>query len=236
MQLIKEGNIVAGFSDATDGDLSFYLMTASQIERVWSELPIAKELALETPAFASQIHGDRIVTVAAKSSCCVGDADALITSLVNQPIGVFSADCLPVLMFNEKVCAAVHAGWRGTLLDICGKSVQAFANQYDQAAESLKACIGPCIGQCCLEMGDEIYREFVAANKDYQQFFTRRKKWHLNLRALNRFQLLRAGMKNENIYEKEDCTFCQEKDFFSFRRQKQRNGSMFSFVVNLNAN
>lgn len=85
-------------------------------------------------------------------------------------------------------------------------------------------------------MGDEVYEEFVSENADYAKFFVRRKKWHLNLRALNRFQLIRVGVKHENIKDVECCTFCHADEYYSFRRQRQRNGSMFSFIVNRNKN
>lgn len=235
MNLIKEHNTIAGFSDASDGDLSFYVMSDEKIVKTWKELPSIMDLNLPVPAFASQIHGDKIIDLKKPADFCAGAADALITALKNQPIGVFSADCLPLLIFNDAACAAVHAGWRGTRLDIARRTVETFFQNYGQSAGSLRVYVGPCIGQCCLEMGDEVYDDFVTADKDYAQFFERRGKWHLNLRALNRFQLLRAGVKSKNIIVQNDCTFCKEKDFFSFRRQRQRNGSMFSFVVNRDA-
>lgn len=235
MKIVKDGNVIAGFSEATDGDLAFYLMSESQIDTIWKDLPLVKQHHLLSPAFATQVHGDRIINVAANASYNQGSADALITGLKNQPVGVFSADCLPLLIFNQDSCAAVHAGWRGTRLDIARKTVETFSHKYGQPADLLTACIGPCIGQCCLEMGDEVYEEFVTADSEYAQFFERREKWHLNLRGLNRFQLLRAGVRSEKIIDKEDCTFCKKKEFFSFRRQRQRNGSMFSFVVNCDA-
>lgn len=236
MKIVKDGNVIACFSELADGDLAFYLMSEPQIDKIWSDLPVVKQFNLLPPAFASQVHGDRIISVTAKTAYNQGSADSLITGLKNQPVGVFSADCLPLLIFNQNGCASVHAGWRGTRLDIARKTVETFSEKFGQSADSLKACIGPCIGQCCLEMGDEVYEEFVNADNEYAQFFVRREKWHLNLRGLNRFQLLRAGLRSENIIDQEDCTFCKKKEFFSFRRQRQRNGSMFSFVVNCDAN
>lgn len=230
MQIFEDKNVVLGFSSTEDGDLSFYLMPDEQISQVWKNLPQIKSLSLKEPAFVQQVHRDEILNLAAPGSFLCGTADALYTGLINQPVGVFSADCLPLIIYSDKACAAVHAGWRGTLLDIAGKTVKKFIEN-DCSADSLKAYIGPCIGQCCLEMGNEVYEDFLSYDRSYSAFFEKKEKWHLNLRELNRYQLERSGVKPEKIHVESACTFCQKKEFFSFRRQKKRNGSMFSFVV-----
>ncbi len=230
MQIIEEKKITLGFSSAEDGDLSFYLMPDDQISQVWKNIPQIKSLSLKEPAFVQQVHRDEILNLQTAGSFLRGTADAVYTRLLDQPVGVFSADCLPLIIFSEKACAAVHAGWRGTLLDIAGKTVMKFVAN-GCPADSLKAFIGPCIGQCCLEMGEEVFEEFQAYDQSYSDFFQKREKWHLNLRELNRYQLERAGVMPEKILVDSACTFCLEKEFFSFRRQKRRNGSMFSFVV-----
>ncbi|PKL44706.1 MAG: peptidoglycan editing factor PgeF [Candidatus Riflebacteria bacterium HGW-Riflebacteria-1] len=237
MKIFEDGTILLGFSDSGDGDLSFYNQDSARAERAWKSLDTVRKNALTLPAWAIQVHGNRVLPVKKFSKDLLSEqADALITSLKDQPVGVFSADCLPVIIYNERVCAAVHAGWRSTRQNIVAETVKAFSEHYSENAASLKAYIGPCIGQCCLEMGDEVYEEFVGENSDYAAFFVRRQKWHLDMRALNRFQLVRSGVANENISDLASCTFCHADEYYSFRRQRQRNGSMFSFVVNRNNN
>lgn len=230
MRLVEDGNTILGFSSSEDGDLSFYLMSDNEIKTVWQKLPQVIANRLTDPAFVQQVHGNDVLELNRHQSCLCGTADAVYTQLTNQPIGVFSADCLPLILYSDKACAAVHAGWRGTLLDIAGKTVDRFV-QNDCSAENLMAHIGPCIGKCCLEMGEEVFEEFLSYDEEYGRFFEKKKKWHLDLRELNRFQLERAGLKPEKITVDQSCTFCREREFFSFRRQKKRNGSMFSFVV-----
>jgi len=230
MKIIKEENAIIGFSSAEDGDLSFYLMSDDQMSDVWLSLPQIKELEIKEPAFLKQVHGDEVFILKKPQTNLCATADAVYTRLTEQAVGVFSADCLPLIIFSDKACAAVHAGWRGSLLDIAGKAVGRFVEN-GCSADSLVAHIGPCIGQCCLEMGEEVFEEFLSHDVGYKRFFEKRRKWHLNLRELNRYQLERAGVKPEKIFIDSPCTFCREKDFFSFRRQKKRNGSMFSFVV-----
>ncbi|MGM0598603.1 MAG: peptidoglycan editing factor PgeF [Candidatus Rifleibacteriota bacterium] len=222
------------FSEATDGDLSFYLNDNEQAYRNWFALKRVKELRLGRPAFAWQEHKDNIIQVDSASNLAnVKKADALITSTKDLPVGVFSADCTPLLFWSDKAVAAVHSGWKSCLLDIGGKTVKKLQSLFKLEGIDVKAAIGPCIGSCCLEMGDEVYDEFAAADKSYKDFFIRRHKWFLDLAGLNRFQLMRAGLPGENIQMFNKCTYCDSERFFSYRRQKRRNGSMFSFAVKL---
>ncbi|KAF1080929.1 MAG: Multicopper polyphenol oxidase [Candidatus Rifleibacterium amylolyticum] len=237
MKLFEDGKILMGFSDSGDGDLSLYNMSVEQAENAWNSLDVVNKHGLKSPAWAIQVHGNKVLPVREFSEKVISEqADAVITDLVDQPAGVFSADCLPILIYSARVCAAVHAGWRSTRQNIAASAVQAFSNVYGESADRLKAYIGPCIGQCCLEMGDEVYDEFVGEDSEYARFFLRRGKWHLDLRALNRFQLVRAGVRSENITDFDRCTFCHADEYYSFRRQRQRNGSMFSFIVNRSRN
>jgi len=237
MKLFEDGRMLMGFSDTGDGDLSLYNMPAAQAEKAWNSLEVVRKNGLKAPVWAIQVHGNRVLPVKEFSPALLTEqADAVITDLVDQPAGVFSADCLPILIYSSRVCAAVHAGWRSTRQNIAAAAVQAFSSIYGQDVSSLKAYIGPCIDRCCLEMGDEVYDEFVSENAGYASFFGRRGKWHLDLRGLNRFQLVHAGLRTDNINDLDSCTFCHADEYYSFRRQRQRNGSMFSFIVNRGRN
>lgn len=232
MKCISNGKVFGGFSDRHDGDLSFYLFGNGKSSKIWNQLEVVKNESLRKPVFLSQAHGNDIVEVTdPNSEWEIGRADALVTSLNNIPIGVFSADCLPVLLWSSKTIAAIHAGWKGTLANISGKVAKFIAGKDQVAPSVIKASLGPCIDLCCLEMGEEVYSSFVNENSEYNQFFTKTNKWHLNLKELNKFQLNKAGLISENITKEKKCTYCHEKDFFSYRRQKKRNGSMFSFIV-----
>ncbi len=230
MITFEDKKILLGFSEKADGDLSFYSMSQESFASKWNEaLPFGEKLPL--PAYVQQIHTDEIAVLNDYASGQIKSADALMTSLESQPIGVFSADCLPVILYDESAGATIHAGWRGTRLDISGKTVSLMCERFGSTPAKIKAVIGPCIRQCCLEMGDEVYQEFVASDNKFSVFFAKKDKWFLDLQGLNQFQLVRAGLQQQNIKVVGRCTFCEGDSFFSFRRQKQRNGSMFSFLV-----
>lgn len=231
MKLIEDKKILIGFSDAGDGDLSFYNMTDEKVTAIWKELAAVKHHALSLPTYGGQVHRDHLITVTSSTPALLaGEADGLITDS-GRPVGVFSADCLPLIIYNDRVVAAVHAGWRSTCLNIARRAVEGLTEKYGAAPGTLKAWIGPCINQCCLEMGEEVYQQFVAADPAWSAFFVKKEKWHLDLRGLNRYQLKTAGIGDTQINDVDECTFCKRQEYFSFRRQRQRNGSMFSFVV-----
>lgn len=224
-----------GFSDQLDGDLSFYLHSELEANKVWKRIAVIKAHNFDRPAFAHQIHEDTILKVTRPVEVmCVGKADALITDETDLPIGVFTADCTPVLFAGNRGLGAAHAGWKGTLLNISAKTVTAMCKDYHLKPEEISAAIGPCIGQCCFEVGEEVYDAFCDKDAAYEKFFIKKDRWHLDLRALNRFQLERAGINPEKILDVDNCTYCLKEKYFSFRRQQRRNGSMFSFVVRLN--
>lgn len=237
MFLIEEDNIIAGFSDKNDGDLALYQFAEDRARECWQNLEVVKNLDLQDPVFSQQVHGHEVLCLDNRpQQLCHGRADALITGLCDVPVGVFTADCLPLLFWNPAAVAAVHAGWRGSCQNIAAATVAAFKKHHKIAPDQLKVAIGPSIGACCLELGEEVFWQFIEADSNYQQFFLRKHKWHLDLVELNRFQLLKAGVKPEKIMVSHQCTFCNEEKFYSFRRQKKRNGSMFSFAVRRGAN
>lgn len=235
--MFYEDNVVLSFSDKSDGDLSFCLPEEDDARAHWQCLPDVMRLGLNDPVFAQQIHGKDVLHITHRPEVlCFGSGDALITDLFDLPVGVFSADCLPLLFWSPSAIAAAHAGWRGTCQNIAAATVAAFQKHYSIGPEQIKVAIGPCIGSCCLELGDEVFFSFTDASSEYQKYFVRKHKWQLDLPALNRFQLIKAGVKEENIQLHHQCTFCNDERFYSYRRQKKRNGSMFSFVVKRSPN
>ncbi len=232
MKIFEDQKITAAFSEASDGDLSFYNMSSDQVAEIWLNLPVVRSHAMPRPTYGHQVHQDRVFQVTGSTPFFLTEkTDGLITGLTDRPIGVFSADCLPVLIWCDQAVAAVHAGWRSACMNIVARAVEQFSELFHVEPSDLKALIGPCIGRCCLEMGDEVYQQFIEVDPDWHRFFRKTGKWHLDLRGLNRWQLLQAGVSEAAITDFDRCTYCSEKQFFSFRRQRQRNGSMFSFIV-----
>ena len=159
--------------------------------------------------------------------------DGLVTDTKDLLLSVRTADCVPVLLCNKQatVCAAVHAGWRGTLGNIT-KNAIAVMEQHGAKKCDIIAAIGPCIGQCCYEVGKELFEYFTKENKNYADFFKPKgEKYMLDLKGLNAYILTLNGIGSDSISVSESCTKDDEYNFFSHRRSGKNRGTMSAFIT-----
>jgi YfiH family protein len=169
-----------------------------------------------------QIHSARVVSNHGAPSR-QEDADALIENIRGIPIGVKTADCVPILLADpvHRAIAAIHAGWRGTAAAIAVAAIRAMSADFGTRPEDLHAALGPSIGPCCYEVGPEVAREFgVAATQ----------RVHLDLPHINARQLESIGVRARNITIVSDCTKCNAATYHSFRRDSQAAGRMISWI------
>ena len=207
---------------------------------------LAKTLGIEPHRLIvpKQVHGDRIATIDKhffslppfKQTLHINDCDALITNQKEVCIGVTTADCLPVLLYDpiQQVIAAIHAGWRSTVLKIVKKTIDTMSGTFNTSASDLIAAIGPAIGQQAFEVGEEVMTAFNEAGLLYKTAFYRHPetgKGHINLSEVNRLQLIDCGVNSNNIETAELCTHSNRHTFFSARRDGIRSGRMVSGAV-----
>ncbi len=158
--------------------------------------------------------------------------DGMVTVEKNLLLSVRSADCVPVLLCDKAktVCAAVHAGWRGTVGGITKNAVTLMVKN-GARREDIICAIGPCIGKCCYEVGGETHGEFIAKNPEYSAFFTPKgEKYMLDLNYANEFILREAGIREENISVLDICTKCNPEHFFSHRLSGINRGTMSALI------
>lgn len=165
--------------------------------------------------------------------------DALITDLAGVCIGVSTADCVPVLLYDEEhhAAAAVHAGWRGTAKRIVAAAAEAMKAAYGTRPAALRAAIGPSISQAAFEVGDEVYDAFIAAGFREQEVARRYpaagggNKWHIDLWAANALTLTELGVDLCRIHVAGVCTYTHSDTFFSARKEGIRSGRMYSAII-----
>jgi YfiH family protein len=181
-----------------------------------------------------QVHGDNVVEVTDTGIKEAGEADAMVTARSGLFLGVLTADCVPILMIaaKERLAAVVHAGWRGTLSGIAAKAAAHLAENYDVAPESLEAALGPAIGACCYEVGDDVVEPLRARWGRVADDCVRSGgvKPHVDLRRLNRAILAQSGLALERIFEIGPCTKCAAGDYYSYRREGKETGRQMSVV------
>jgi len=160
--------------------------------------------------------------------------DAMVTDLSFLLLIINTADCLPVLVFDEsrKVIAAVHCGWRGTSKRVIQEAIQEMKRHYGSEPSSLLVALGPCIGPECYEVGQDVFENFKSKGHSTEFFRDhpfRERKYLFDLRGANLFQLQSLGVKEENVSSIETCTHCHP-NFRSYRRDKNKAGRMMSFI------
>ena len=167
-----------------------------------------------------QIHSD-IVLVADRAEGCVGPGDALLTDRAGWTLSVRTADCFPVLLADpvRRAAAAVHAGWRGTASGILAATLKRMQDEFGSQAPDLLAAIGPGIGACCYEVGEEVARRFG-----------KNCSGRLDLAAAISRQLEQAGLPRGHIDCIQGCTFCDAARFHSWRRDRNTDARMISYV------
>lgn len=189
---------------------------------------LKKYFNLNEVGYLNQIHSDIILNYDGKQK----DGDAIVTDRKNIGIGVFTADCVPVLIFDKKknAVAAVHSGWKGTAKCIVSKTVHYMEREYGSCIEDLIIYIGPNNRVCCYDFGEELVNKFfndpLYANNN---IFVNGK---LDLEKCIKLQLLKIGVSCKNINILKLCTSCsKEFEFYSYRREKEKSyGRMFSFI------
>ncbi len=183
--------------------------------------------------FQNQIHSDSIKTInkkhrgrgAYEHKNAIPKNDAMITNETNICLFVFSADCVPILLFDpkKKVIAAIHAGWQGTVKKITEKTVYKMKEEFQCNPENIIASIGPSISVENYEVGENVANAIIDSfgTKDkYLILNSKTNKYHFDLWYTNKQQLKHAGLLSENIEISQLCTFKHEDLFYSARRDK----------------
>jgi YfiH family protein len=185
---------------------------------------------------ANQTHSDHIKIITKKEAKgwesledAVEDCDALITNVKGIVLTILTADCVPVLLYDneKKVVAAVHAGWKGTKANIVAKTVLKMKEIYACNPENIVAAVAPSIGSCCYEVGEDVAKYFFDILKGVTK---REDKYMLDLPYINKYQLLESGLKEEHIEMSNVCTACDFERYFSYRKEKGCSGRFMSII------
>jgi hypothetical protein len=267
--LAKLGWLVHGFSTRAGGEsvlsgkraLNLGFTEWDKRERVaanrakFMAAVAAKQMSLAT---LRQFHSD-VIHVASEPAADAPRADAMATRAPGLLLGVQTADCVPILLADtrQRVVAAIHAGWRGTLARIAVKTLGRMQMEFGTRPCDIVAALGPAIGRCCYEVGSDVARSFAAQFPNAAEWFdgpfdqlaygedplwlpwlTMMPPGHvphppraqLDLRAANRRQLIDAGVPEAQIDVSDWCTACRTDLLFSYRREGAKTGRMMAVI------
>jgi len=218
--LARIPNLVHGFGQRLpEGEQETRDETRARVARALE--PVGRLLLLK------QVHGARVAEAPWDGT---PEADAGLADAPGLLLGIETADCLPILLVDKhrRAVAAAHAGWRGTSAGVAARAVEALVAGGSRTADLL-AALGPAIGPCCYEVGEELRGAF-AADTDSVLRPGPRGRLHLDLRAANTRQLLRAGLGEGSLLQLDECTRCRSDRYHSYRREGRGAGRMISFV------
>lgn len=163
------------------------------------------------------------------------ECDGLITDLPGLALTVFSADCIPVLLYDpvKRVIAAVHAGWRGTAGDIAGKAAEMMQRDYGCLPDHILAAIGPGISQCHFETHSDVPDAMTAALGELVNPYiaaAEGEKYRVDLKGINAALLRRRGLSDHHIDISTDCTACLSDKYWSHRITQGKRGSQAAII------
>ena len=231
--LNKQPDLIHAFSprsherkDGTTGELNFASGNPSMRSNMqWFLRSIG--MNKDEVFLVRQVHGDTVYDLkdASASSSQVADvpADAIVTRLIGMPIGVLTADCIPVVVYDSRlhVTGVIHAGRKGTALGIVSKTIQAMQTIYGSNSKDILAEMGPGIGVCCYEVDADCIEPFKKFYPDWTRLAkpSSSGKFMLDLFSANAEDAKMAGIEPEKISHAGVCTSCQVERFFSYRRE-----------------
>jgi len=214
-----------GVSQGVYSSLNCALNSDDKKENVLKNLDIiSKKIGINTTNLftMNQVHGNKVVVINDDNKHINRvNSDALVTNKKNIAISVLTADCVPILIYDEvnQIIASVHAGWRGAV----GGIIENTLNEIAKISRNSKinVAIGPCIGKDNYEVGQDFHAKFILESKKNENFFsiTEKNKFFFDLRKYvnSKFEELEVN-HIENI---DFNTFSENESFFSFRRSKQ---------------
>lgn len=220
----------------------FFTTASLSLARDSAEWDLVSELAGVPRArlrLLRQVHGHAIAVASTdrQSAWRTPEADGVVSNDPSVALGVRVADCAPVLMADRRqgVVAAVHAGWRSTLQRIAGEAVSAMRREFGTAPGDIIAAIGPSLGACCGEMGEEVVDAFRDAGHrggDIDRWFSRvpGRRPHFDLWRANTDQLQDAGVRADAIHASGLCTRTYPDLFHSFRAAGSLAGRMVGVI------
>jgi len=181
---------------------------------------------------ARQVHGAKVLAVKSPVFKNLQEADGFVTNKQGYLLSIFTADCLPVALFDSKknCVGAVHCGWKSTYKGIAKNAVLRMKRLYGSNPRDIQVRFGPSIQKCCYEVSPVLGAKFV---KRFGKSCVQKRdgKVFLDLELANETLLVRCGIPKKNIIKNPHCTMCRKDLFFSYRRDGKGTGRMVTSIM-----
>lgn len=234
----KQGGVSEGIFESLNLGVRLGDVPA-HVEENYRRAMTALDMPLHRLVRSRQVHRDDVLI--ADESHAIDlfdpipyDADGLITNILNLPLMVYTADCIPVLLHDPVggAVGAVHCGWRSTVMDIAGKAVRMMGEHFGSKPENIHAAIGAGISLCCFETGEDVGDGVRNALGEDKFIFPKENgKYMIDLKGVVRELLIRSGLAPENIDINPECTVCLHDKYWSHRYTKGQRGIQSAVIM-----
>lgn len=219
-----------GFSQQPFDSLNLGLSTKDDSEAIFKNRKLFFEALGTTEdqvAHSHQVHGNKILV--ADHAKHTDGYDAIITNKPGLFVCVTVADCTPILIYDhkQKAVAAIHSGWKGTVLKIVTNTLNEMQKQYGTFGVDCYAYIGTCISYESFEVGEEVASQF---DKQFVRFDEVKQKYFVDLKSDNEQQLKAFGIPSSQIEITKTCTVINNDEYFSYRKEKGLTGRMLAAI------
>ncbi len=180
-----------------------------------------------------QTHSNKVIIINKRNKNCKRfKSDALITNIKGVALGVVTADCVPIILYDieNEIIGCVHAGWKGTSLGIIENTIKKFKKI--NSGNKIFASVGPCIGKKSYEVDINFYKKFITKSKKNSLYFVKKNKDKklFNLRKYVNDKLLKLNVKVDHVIHD---TFKEKSKFFSYRRSQKLGESDYGRCISI---
>jgi len=226
---------VAAFSKRQDGNMSLCYGEASGVLENRKKFLGSIGINYKNLICANQVHEKNVRYVTEKDNgkgalnykSSVADTDGFFTDKKGTPIAILTADCLSVFIYDpaRPAIAILHAGWRSTEKNICEEGVKLMRQKFGSHPDRMLVGFGPSIRECCFEVEKDFKSNFPYG------LIKRGNRVFMDIALINQQQLINCGVKEKNIFDPKICTFSDNDNFFSFRKEADKSGRMISVIM-----
>jgi YfiH family protein len=227
----KYPEIIAGMSEKKDGSMRLFQDGILKKDYINNRRKYFQKIGInyENVISAQLVNGIEVAVIKKNKKKIIPQADALIAREKEIYLSITVADCLPIFFydFQAKIIGLAHAGWRGIAGGIIQKTIKKMVSLGGNP-QNMVVAVGPGINRCHFEIKKDVLKKF----KQYNKFVEKRNnKYWLDLRGIVQKQLRANGIREKNIENKNECTFCQKEKYFSYRRDGSQNISLLTSVI-----
>ncbi len=236
---VNDSTIVQAFSTRSTGNMGLH--TGDIVEQVIANRRTflkTLDLDINNLVAAGQVHGTKIRVItesqvglgAYSIENAIPGTDALITNKRGPVLSIYTADCLPVFLYDPvtPTIGIVHAGWRGTIARIVELTVGKMVKEFNTNPAECRVALGPAIGPDCFRVNEDVAKQFRLV--DPAVVYQDKSGYQVDLNVFNWKLLLKSGIRSENIDMADICTVCNREDFFSYRAEDGTIGRMMGII------